>query len=498
MTDRNCRVNRKLALLLMVACLWSFGALPAEGAPYAAAEEQLKSLSLEQLGKLQVTTVSKQPEEVWKTPAAVYVLTQDDIRRSGATSLPELLRLVPGVQVSRSQSDQWAVAIRGFNSQFSKAILVLIDGRSVYTPLFEGVYWDVQDLVFEDIDRIEVIRGPAASIWGPNAVNGVINIVTKRASETQGSMASAAGGSPVDRFTGEIQQGLRPTNRFQFRVFAKGFNRGPELNPGHDPYDRWHQERGGFRADWEPAARDTLTASADIYQGKSGAQTVVGEFFPPEQLVTDAPEAVSGGNLNIRWNRQVNSRSNFYLQGYFDRTNRRTPQFSETRNTFDLDFIDHIASLPRQDIILGAGLRQSPSYILQRQATVDFEPHRQNDFIYSWFLQDSLQLVPNRLELTLGSKFEDNNFSGLGTEPSARLLWNPSAHQAIWGAVSRALRIPGRLDRNLTLIGNAVPAPPLFVEIRGNPKFRPEVLIGWEAGYRQLLTQKLFVDVAAF
>ncbi|MGI8772926.1 MAG: TonB-dependent receptor plug domain-containing protein [Acidobacteriaceae bacterium] len=354
-------------------------------------------MSLEQLGNVEVTTVSKQPEEVWHTPAAVYVITAEDIQRSGATNIPDLLRLVPGVQVSRMQSDQWAVGIRGLASQFSKGLLVLVDGRSVFTPLFEGVYWDVQDLVLEDIERIEVIRGPAGAVWGTNAVNGVINIITKHARDTQGFMASATGGGSVEHFIGQAQEGWSLRQNLQMRVFAKGFNRGPELNPGHDPYDRWHQERGGFRADWQPNGRDVLMLEGDIYRGESGVQNAIGQFTPPAQVTTDGVNAVSGGDVVLRWDRTLNAQSNFYLQAYFDRTNRETPQFGETRNTFNVDFVDHIGSLPRQDVIFGLGLRESPSSLNQTQATVNFTPHRLTDYIYSAFLQDRFDIVPNHL-----------------------------------------------------------------------------------------------------
>jgi iron complex outermembrane receptor protein len=484
-------------LILLGAVTMQAAMLPKQRIP--APQSQLKQLSLEQLGDVQVTTVNKEPEEVWQTPAAVSVLTQDDIRRSGATTIPELLRLVPGVEVARSQSDAWAVGIRGFNSGFSKGLLVLIDGRSVYTPLFEGVYWDVQDLVLDDIDRIEIIRGPGGAIWGPNAVNGVINIITKKASETQGGMVRLTGGGPIDRFIGQIRVGMSPLPGLQFRVFAKGFDRGAELNPGGDPYDRWHQERGGFRADWQPTKKDSLTASAMVYSGVSGDQNQIGEFTPPAQLTVDGKQVVSGGDLLLRWDHELSGGSSFYVEGYFDRTNRATSQFTETRDTVDLDFIDHIANLPRQNVILGAGLRESPSNVVQTQATVNFTPSQINNYVYSLFAQDTFTLVPNRLMFTAGTKLEDNNYSGWGSEPSARLLWTPRTHTTLWASVSRALRTPGRLDRDLSLIGYAAGfKPPLFVEIAGDPTFQPEVLIGWEAGYRQLLWKKLYVDVASF
>ena len=461
-------------------------------------EQELKSMSLEQLGNIQVTTASKQPEEVWKTPAAIFVITAEDIQRSSATSLPELLRLVPGVQVSRLQSDGWAVGIRGFANQFSKGLLVMIDGRSVYTPLFEGVYWDVQDLPLQDIDRIELIRGPAGAVWGANAVNGVINIITKHARDTQGYSASALGGGQLDHFIGEAQAGWSPTPHLQASLFAKGFNRGPELNPGGNPYDDWHQERGGFRADWQPNRRDSLTATGQIYQGESGVENSVGHLDPPGQIVVDAYQPVSGGDILLRWDRTFSASSNFYLQAYFDRTNRGGPLGFEGRDTFDVEFVDHIGFLPRQDLIFGADARESPSYFIQTADALNFTPASLTDFLYGAFVQDQISLLPDRLAVVLGTKIEDNNYSGVGVEPSASFLWNPTANQTVWGSVSRALRIPGRLDRDVTILGVVSKAPPIILEIRGNPNFKPEVLISWQAGYRRLLTPKFYFDIALF
>lgn len=475
-------------------------ALPCAAEP-ARHPQQLKSLSLEQLGDIKVTTVSKQPEEVWHTPAAIYVMTQADIQRSGAITLPELLRMIPGVQVSRIQSDQWAVGVRGFASQFSKGLLVLIDGHSVYTPLFEGVYWDVQDTMLADIDRIEVIRGPGGTAWGANAVNGVINIITKRPRDTQGVLASVNSGS-LDHFVGAVRAGFHPARNVYARIYAKDFARGPEKNPGDDPYDEWHQARGGFRAQWATSGRDNVDFQGDIYQGESGAQFGIGQYLPPAQLIVDNMQQVSGGNLMLRWERQLAHGSNFYLQAYFDRTNRQSAQFGETRDTFDVDFIDHVANLPRQDVILGGGLRESPSYIIQNQPTVDFAPHSSNDYIYSAFVQDAIHVIPDRLALIMGSKFEDNNFSGFEVQPSARLLWTPQDHLTFWGAITRAVRTPGRLDQNLQLTGyvptEIIPGLPFFDRIEGDPNFKPEVLIGYELGYRQLLLPSLYVDISTF
>lgn len=461
-----------------------------------ASAQQLKSLTLEQLGNLEVTTVSKEPEALWQTPAAIYVLNQDDIRRSGATTIPDLLRTVPGVEVAEMQSNQWAVAIRGFNGQFSRDVLLLIDGRSAYTELFEGVYWDVQDVPLNDIERIEIIRGPGGAIWGANAVNGVIDIITKDAADTQGVLATALSGH-VDRFNGAVRAGWRYRKSLQYRLFVHGFDREPEIDPGFDGYDRWHLVHGGFRVDWNPNHRDSVSANGDLYTGQSGQQIGLGVYSPLQQTTLDGSQAVSGGDLLLHWTHQYAHGSDFRWQASFDRTNRQGPQFGETRNTVDFDFIDHLA-LSRQDVIWGAGARLSPSYFIQSQPTVDFVPHRQTDYIYSLFLQDTLHLVPDYVDLIAGSKLKYNNFSGFEYQPNVRLLWNPHLHTTLWAAASRAVRTPGRLDQDLQLTGVVAAAPPILVRIEGDPFFKSEVLLGFEAGYRQLLLDKLYADLSAF
>jgi len=484
-----------IALLFLSLCL--FPATPARaagGQPFASSN--LKSLSLEQLGDVEVTTQSKMPTEVWDTPAAVYVLTQEDIRRSGATTLPDLLRTVPGVEVAELQANQWAVGIRGFGSAFSKDILLLIDGRSTYTPLFEGVYWDVQDVVLDDIDRIEIIRGPGGTVWGSNAVNGVINIVTKQAADTQGVLATGLSGH-VDRFNGAVQEGLQHGPNFQYRVFAKGLVREDEQNLHNDPYDQWHLAHGGFRADWNATSRDTITAEGDLYKGASGQQVSIGFYTPtPAEKVVDDTQFVSGGDVLLDWKHRYDGGSSIHTHVYFDRTNRQGQQFGETRNTIDLDFINELSMVPRQSIIWGAGVRVSPSNFIQSQPTVNFAPHQQTDYILSSFLQDTFRLIPNHLDLTLGSKFEENNYSGFVIQPNARLLWNPVPHATLWTAISRAVRTPGRLDQDLQL--TSVATSTIVSQLNGNPGFQPEVEIGGEAGYRQLLFKPLYIDIAAF
>ena len=490
-------VNQVLSHIVACGLLWLVSVSVSNAANVPAQPDQLKNLSLEELGNIEVTTVSKEPEEVWRTPAAVFVLTRDDIRRSGATTLPDLLRTVPGVDVAELQGNQWAVGIRGFNSAFSKDVLLLIDGRSSYTPLFEGVYWDVQDVLLDDVERIEIIRGPGGTIWGANAVNGVINIVTRNSRDTQGTLASGSSGY-VDRFNGSIREGMRYGDHLQFRLFAKGLVREDEQNLKSDPYDRWHLAHGGFRADWNPNQQDSFTAQGDAYTGASGQQISIGSYATVKQLVIDDTFTISGGDIVLNWQHNYAGGSDLHAHAYFDLTCRQGTEFGETRDTIDFDFIDHVNMLRRQNLIWGAGVRLSPSSIIQTQPTVDFEPHGQMDSIYSAFLQDSFHLLPNSLTFTLGSKFENNNYTGFEIQPNGRLLWNPLTHAALWAAVSRAVRTPGRLDRDLQLTDVDTTTPPILVRVLGDPNFKSEDLLGYEAGYRQLLTSKLYADVAAF
>src|SRR6267143_4421992 len=270
--------------------------------------ENLKQLSLEQLGNVEVTTASKEPEQVWRTPAAIYVITQEDIRRSGATSIAEVLRLAPGLEVARTDSDHWAVGIRGFAGQFSKALLVLIDGRSVYSPLFAGVYWQVQDTLLEDIERIEVVRGPGGTVWGANAVNGVINVITKNAADSQGGLLAGGGGTLAQGF-GALQYGGKIKEGTSYRVFAKYLNNDHFLDlSGQDAEDRWHLLHGGFRVDSNLSGQDFLTTQGDIYTGNEGATVVHTVLSPPENINVQSRAALSGGNVLGRWSHSFSSR----------------------------------------------------------------------------------------------------------------------------------------------------------------------------------------------
>jgi iron complex outermembrane receptor protein len=464
----------------------------------------LKQLTLEQLGDVEVTSVSKNPRQVQKTSAAVFVITQEDIRRSGATSIPEALRLAPGVEVARVDADHWSVAIRGLAGQFSKDLLVLIDGRSVYTPLFAGVYWDVQNVMLEDIERIEVVRGPGGTIWGANAVNGVINIITKSAENTHGELATLGGGN-VDQGTGSVRYGGTVGKAFNYRIYGTGSIRGPEFHSDGDGFDRWRMGQMGFRTDWKIGEKDTFTVEGDIYRAGSGESSLLATFpappVEPAEIQQDAIASVSGGNLLARWQHTTGEGSDIQIQAYFDRTNRVDIEGGETRDTFDIDYVQHARVYGNQNLTWGLGARVSPSNFIQTTPGINFLPNKQTDSIYSGFLQYELPIVQDKLILTMGSKLEHNNFSGFEYEPSVRLLWTPTAHQSFWAAVTRAARTPSRQDQDVSFAILAIPEPTppsVYFDIVGNPTAHAEHLIGYEAGYRAQVNNNIYVDFTAF
>lgn len=461
--------------------------------------QNLNGLSLEQLGNVQITTVSKDPEPVLKTPAAAYVITHDDIVRSGATSLPEALRLAPGVEVARIDADHWSVAVRGFAGQFSKSLLVLIDGRSVYTPLFSGVYWDAQNVMLDDVDRIEVIRGPGGTIWGANAVNGIINIITKSAKDTTGALSTLGGGN-VDQGVGNLRYGATSRHDLSYRLYAAGAMRGPELHLDGDNFDHWRMGQAGFRMDWSRGAKDDFTVQGDLYRGQSGESLLLATFSPLAEVAEQDKSDFSGGNLLTRWQHRIGDGSDVQVQAYFDRTNRYDIEVGETRDTFDVDYIEHQRTLGRQELTWGLGARLSPGNVIQTSPAVDFLPHQQTDSIYSSFVQYELPFDGDKFSLTAGSKFERTNFSGYDYQPSVRLLWSPTAKQSAWLAVTRAVRTPSRQDQDVRfdILVRATPVPPVFFEIVGNPNFKPEKLIAYEAGYRSRISRSVYADFTTF
>lgn len=474
---------------------------PAQAAGGAApvAAQELKSLSLEQLGNIEVTTQSKEPTQVWDTPAAIFVLTQDDIRRSGVTSVADALRLVPGVNVERvNGSRNWAVGIRGLGDQFSKYVQVLIDGRSVYTPLFGGVLWTVNNVMLEDIDRIEVIRGPGGTIWGPNAVNGIINIITRSAAETKGVLATAGGGS-TDRATAGLRYGTSSAG-VHYRFYAMGFDRGPEYHQGTQPNYDWSRDgQVGARADWK-RGRNEFTLQGDAYLGHFGDAQTISTFTPPTVSVSYAPTNADGGNILGRWRRDLADQGgDLYLQAYWMHDRRLGSNFGEVRDTLDIDFLHRTKQTRYQQFTYGAGLRVSPSTLRQVVPTDFFTPAQKADSIYSAFLQEEVRPIPGKLAFTAGIKLEHNSYTGFDDQPNGRVLFTPNAHTTLWASVSRAVRIPDRVDDdiNVAVLAATTPAP-IYVRLIGNTNLRAERLLAYEAGYRALVKPKLYVDLAWF
>jgi iron complex outermembrane recepter protein len=461
--------------------------------------DQLKTLSIADLSNLEVITVSRVPTTRSMVPAAVHVIRQDDIRRMGAKSLPDVLRLIPGVQVAQIDANKWAVGIRGFSERLARSMLVLIDGRAVYSPLFAGTYWELQDTLLEDIDRIEVIRGPGGTLWGANAVNGVVNIITKNARDTQGGTVEIGGGSEEQGF-GSVRYGGKYGQNLYYRAYGKFFNRDAAFHADRNNYDDWRMGRAGFRTDWTSSANRTITIQGDIYGGITGQLTTLTSYSAPftQRLPDDAD--VAGGNLVGRWEGPLGESSNFRVQAYYDRTHREELRFQETRDTFDVDFQHNFALSEKQVLVWGAGYRASAGDTESVQ-TLQFQPHDRADNLFSWFAQDEIKLAPNKLHVTVGSKFEHNDYSGYEVQPSARLVWAFSPEHIAVFSVARAVRTPSRVEHDLEL-NNQFTAPQLpfaaFLRFVPNKQFEPEKLIAYEAGYRVRPAARLSVMLSTF
>jgi iron complex outermembrane receptor protein len=461
----------------------------------------LKSLSLEELSQIEVTTPSKQPVKAFQSPSAIYVITGEDIRRSGATSIPAALRLAPGVEVARIDANKWSVGIRGFGSRLTRSVLVLIDGRTVYTPLFDGTYWEVQDVLMDDIDRIEVIRGPGGTIWGPNAVNGVINIITKDSQYTRGMLVSVGGGTDEQGFF-NFRYGGGNGRDFNYRVYGKGFTRSPGFHPDGRNFDDWRAAQTGFRIDWNRSDRETITVQGDLYNVEAGERVEAVSYTPPYSRIVDSNALLSGGNVMARWQRTLGDGNDILLQIYYDRTNRNEANFGETRNTVDVDFLHRLRLPARQELSWGLGARVDPVRNTEVVSGLTFVPAARTDYLLTAFAQDEIRLR-DRLSLTLGTKLLRTNFTGTGAElePSARLLWTPTERQTVWSAFTHALRTPSDAEANFNLSGyisTASNGVPFFARFNANPNFASEQLNGYELGYRRLLGSKFYVDVASF
>jgi iron complex outermembrane receptor protein len=445
---------------------------------------------------LEVTSVSKREEKISQVAAAIFVITQNDIRTSGAANIPDLLRMVPGMEVAQINASTWAISARGFNLQFANKLLVLIDGRPVYTPLFGGVNWDVQDVPLDDIEQIEVIRGPGGAVWGANAMNGVINIITKKASQTPGTLVTASAGTGTAG-SGTIRYGGNAKGKTDYRVFAKYLTRGQFPDPsGQDGEDDWHLAHGGFREDTELSSRDSLTTEGDVYTGREGAIIVHSTFTPPDNINEKQVASIWGGNIQSRWDHVFSKRSDTTVQISFEKFQRYGPEADEGRNTVDVDFQHHVAWGERQDIIWGLGYRYTADHTV---GTIDqtFLPPDDADWLFNALVQDQISLKPKRVLLSIGTKLEESHFAGAQLLPSARLAWTPGNRSTVWVAISRANRAPTRRDRGLSAVVAALPGPAEVV-LLGNPDFKSEHVIAYEAGYRAQASRSVSLDAAMF
>jgi len=464
------------------------------------ASNDLSRMDLEDLMNVKVTSVSKREQKLSRTAAAVFVINQEDIRRSGATSIPDLLRMAPGVDVEQIDANAWAISIRGFNARYSNKVLVLIDGRTVYTHSFSGVFWDQIDMPLENIDRIEVIRGPGATVWGANAVNGVISIFTKSSKDTKGGLASAVAGSQLHAL-GLAQYGGKLGGRGAYRAFGKFFAIGNSALPGGSPAnDRWMRGHGGFRTDWDLSGRDTLMLQGSLFANTANQTRRSGFIATPFDSTFDEHLNAAGGDVLARWNHTLAGGSQTSLQTYYDTYRRTDMAVPETSRTFDLDFQHHVSPGGRHEIVWGLGYRASKAALAPGYA-IAFSPPSQTDNLFSGFLQDEIRVLDS-LWLTAGCKFEHNPYTGLELEPSLRLVWSPgSARHTLWAAASKANRQPARSDTAIvTDLQSSTIAPGVVQVMRlfGNPHMKDEEIRDYELGYRAEISKNFSLDVATF
>ncbi|MFZ1206483.1 MAG: TonB-dependent receptor [Candidatus Acidiferrales bacterium] len=464
------------------------------------ASVDLTNQSLEDLMNIKVVSVSKTEQSVARTAAAIFVITQEDIRRSGATNIPDLLRMVPGMDVAQIDQNTWAIATRGFNARFGNELFVMVDGRSVYTPSFGGVYWDTLDVPLDDIERIEVIRGPGGSIWGTNAVNGVINIITKKASDTKGVLVSAGGGN-VDQGFATVQYGGALGKHTDFRVFAKYFDEDhlPAITGG-DGGDGWHSLRGGFRADTTISSKDSLSFEGDLYSTREGDPTVA---FPtvttPAAFPTERLDDLSGGFIQGRWTHTFSPQSGTDLQISYDRYSR-DDTVGDHSGLASVDFSDHLSAGERNNIVWGFSFFDSDANSHGTLFT-SFVPSQINLPVYGTFIQDEIAIRPDRIYLTVGAKLEHNHFTDFNFMPSARVAWTPTSDQTLWAAVSDAVRSPSSLDAQFRANFASIDVPsqlPIEIAFIGNPHVDDESLIAYELGYRRTLDKRFSIDFASY
>jgi iron complex outermembrane receptor protein len=495
-----------LALSIYAASLIQMAPVSA-GAPSILPQINIANSLDEELGWLQeeavIFSASRREQKVSETSAAVFVISNDDLLRSGVTSIPDALRMVPGLQVAQLNANTWAITARGFNGETANKLLVMIDGRTVYHPTFSGTLWRTKDVLLEDVERIEVVRGPGAAMWGANAVNGVINVITKSANNSQGLLITAGGGTE-DKGVGAVRYGGQIADGLHYRTYLKYADRDDlkVLGDGN-PQDNWEKFQGGFRVDGELSERDSLTLQGDLYTGNGGSLRNITAPIAPFTSLANVGEDFSGGNILSRWRHRFSDTSDLSLQLYFDHTRDKTiySAFNESSkaviNTYDVDLQHYFQLGERQEVTWGLGFR----YITDDQnnaVNFAFVPASRDYFLYSAFIQDQVALVPDTLKFLFGSKFEHNDFNGFQIQPNARLIYTPDNQQTLWASVSRAVRTPNRLDHDTSMLYFSQEAPGVFAALQGNKDFESEELMAYELGYRIAPAENISIDVAAF
>lgn len=455
---------------------------------------ELMDMSLQDLMNLKIFSVSRRPEKLAESASAIQVITADQIRRSGATSIPEALRLATNLSVAQQNSHEWVISARGFSSDVGNKLLVLIDGRTVYTPLFSGVFWDRQNYLLEDIERIEVISGPGGTLWGANAVNGVINIITRSANQTQGLFVEAGGGTALNHIGGARYGGWL-NEHTSYRVYGQHFDRDDEtLSNGDRGNDAWEMQQSGFRTDSRLGGQDSLTVQGDYYRNTSS-------------LLHGEESETEGANMLGRWTHKLSKTSNTILQLYYDKTKLVLPVpnlvvnnmefapagvFKDTLETFDLDFQQEFAPFRNQIVVWGVGYRYTRDDVGNAPSLAFYPEHLEQE-LWSAFIQDEIALIGEKVRMAIGTKVEKNEYTDYEWEPNIRLQWRMTQDHQVWASASRAVRMPSRIDRHI-----AQPSRDYLVILAGGPDFESEYVNAYELGYRGKLGARAAISVALF
>jgi len=466
--------------------------------------QRLKNFSLEELADVEIAITGKSQQRLRDIPAAVYVLSKEQIRDSTATNIPDLLRLVPGLHVAQMDANKWTVSSRGFSSRITNKLLVMIDGRSIYSPLFGGVMWDQQNIMLEDIERIEVVRGPGGTVWGANAVNGVINIISKHADDTQGSLASVLIGTEKNIVS--LRQGGKAASGVSYRFYAKHRDHEESASlDGSSATDDWQDSQLGFRVDWSASKNQQLTLQGDIYQGDLSERitvpsTATAGFTEP----LDDKIKTKGANLIGKWQQTNDEGDSQHLQVYLDHVQREQWIISERRSIFDIDYQYSQGDYGLHRFMFGIGYRYTTDKLPAGNLSIGqvrfFTPEKRTDHLFNAFIQDEIALVENRLWLTVGTKLETNQYTGLELQPNLRLRWKLAENQLAWASISKAIRTPSRAETDGFVMFNLVPVEPapIGLVVQGSSNLKSETLLAYELGYRFELSKSLMFDTTIF